>query len=257
MTPRDNIIHELNELKSSLANASQRDVYQVPAGYFEGLPDQLLKRVKALEAGSVSEELEHLSPLLNSISKAMPYSVPEDYFSTLENELRQTIASNSEQTAQEELEILSPLLSGLKNQSTFTVPRGYFENLQPAVHGDHTASEAKLVSITSRKWFRYAAAAVVTGFIVTIGFLALNKENAIDPETKSYAWVKSNLKKVSTDDINEFVELAKAETAEVVKPGTKEDISNLLKDVSDNEIQEFLNDTQLAETGTEDDLILN
>lgn len=257
MTPRENIIHELNELKSSLANASHRDVYQAPAGYFEGLADQLLKRVKALEAGSVSEELEHFSPLLNSISKDMPYSVPEDYFSTLEKELHQTIASGSEQTAQEELEILSPLLSGLKNQSTFTVPGGYFENLQPAVHGDRTASEAKLVSITSRKWFRYAAAAVVVGFVATIGFLALNKENTIDPETKSYAWVKSNLKKVSTDDINEFVELAKAETADVVKPGTKEDISNLLKDVSDNEIQEFLNDTELAETGTEDDLILN
>ena len=65
------------------------------------------------------------------------------------------------------------------------------------------------------------------------------------------------MKKVSTDDINEFVELANAESTDVVKTDTKDEISNLLKDVSDKEIQDFLNDTQTAEPETEDDLILN
>ena len=65
------------------------------------------------------------------------------------------------------------------------------------------------------------------------------------------------MKKVSTDDINEFVELASAGTPDIVKTDTKDEISNLLKDVSDKEIQDFLNDTQAAETETEDDLNLN
>lgn len=65
------------------------------------------------------------------------------------------------------------------------------------------------------------------------------------------------MKKVSTDDINEFVELASTETTDVVKVETKDDISNLVKDISDKEIQDFLNDTQSAEAGSDDDIILN
>ncbi|MEI9913058.1 MAG: hypothetical protein WDO71_27555 [Bacteroidota bacterium] len=38
-------------------------------GYFEGLADQVLNRIKALETEDAAEELGYLSPLLNSISK--------------------------------------------------------------------------------------------------------------------------------------------------------------------------------------------
>ena len=255
MTQRDNILQELQELKSILADAGFQNVYQAPAGYFDGLANEILNRVRALEATSASEELAALSPLLSSISKKMPQSVPAGYFDELGKKLEQTILTGNEQTAKEELESLSPLLSGLKNKKTYTAPVGYFENLQPAVNEEN--SKAKVVSITNHKWFRYAAAAVVIGFVATIGFLALNKEKTIDPESKSYAWVEKNLKKVSTDDINEFVELANEGTTDVVKLEAKGEINDLLKDVSDKEIQDFLNDTQSAEPGTEDDLILN
>ncbi|MGZ8552018.1 MAG: hypothetical protein ACXWV8_01350, partial [Chitinophagaceae bacterium] len=142
------------------------------------------------------------------------------------------------------------------SKETYGVPVGYFENLQPAFNIERAGSNAKVVSITSRKWFRYAAAALVIGFVATMAFLIRDKKD-IDPSNKSYAWVKKNLKKVSTDDINEFVELANAETTDIAKVEAKDEIDNLLKDVSDKEIQEFLNETQLAEPGTDDDLILN
>jgi hypothetical protein len=257
MTQRDTILQELHELKSSLADAGFQNVYQVPAGYFDGLAAQILKRIKALEATSPTEELENLSPLLSTISKKMPHSVPAGYFDTLGKKLEQTILTGNNESAQEELETLSPLLSGLKNKKTYTVPARYFENLQPAIDKENAGSKTKVVSITGRKWFRYAAAAVVVGFVATIGFILLNKNERIDPVNKSFAWVEKNLKKVSTDDINEFVELANEGTTDVVKTEAKDEISNLLKDVSDKEIQEFLNDTQLAESGTDDDLILN
>jgi hypothetical protein len=259
MTQRDTILQELQELKSSLADAGFQNVYQVPAGYFDGLADEILKRARALEATTAKEELENLSPLLSTISKKMPHSVPVGYFDTLEKKLEQAISTDSEQTAKEELETLSPLLSELKNKKTYTVPVGYFENLQPTISVDkeNEGSKTKIVSITSRKWFRYAAAAVVIGFVATIGFIVFNRNESIDPANKSYAWVEKNLKKVSTDEINEFVELANEGTTDMVKTEAKDEISNLLKDVSDKEIQEFLNETQLAEPGTDDDLILN
>ncbi|MGZ5220943.1 MAG: hypothetical protein ACXWV6_08360 [Chitinophagaceae bacterium] len=256
MAQRETILRELNELESNLADSGFQNVYQAPAGYFEGLASEILKRVKALEAATATEELETLSPLLSAISKKMPHSVPEGYFDTLGKKLEQAISPDSEQTAKEELESLSPFLSELKSKETYGVPVGYFENLQPAFNIERAGSNAKVVSITSRKWFRYAAAALVIGFVATMAFLIRDKKD-IDPSNKSYAWVKKNLKKVSTDDINEFVELANAETTDIAKVEAKDEIDNLLKDVSDKEIQEFLNETQLAEPGTDDDLILN
>lgn len=258
MTQRDNILQELRDLKSGLADITLQTTYRVPVGYFDGLADQVMRRIKALESADAVEELESLSPLLSSISKKMPYSTPKGYFEELGKQLEQAPASDL-QTVHQELEDLSPLLAGLKNKSTYTVPAGYFENFPATISKKIGAPEVKVISITSRKWLRYAAAALVIGFVATIGFLFLRKGGDVDPSDKSYAWVKQNLKKVSTDEINEFVELASAETVDAVKLEAKEEISNLLKDVSDKEIQEFLNDTEVAETGSEseDDLILN
>ncbi len=304
MTNRENILQELQELKSILADAGFQNTYQVPTGYFDGLADEILKRVRALESTTAEEELKNLSPLLSSISKQMPHSVPAGYFDAFEKKLEQTISTNKDQTAQEELETLSPLLSELKNKNTYTIPEGYFEelgtklkqtisnvdvkdltvqeelenlspllstlkkkktytipegyfeNLQPAID-KATFPAAKVISITNHKLFRYAVAAVVIGFVATVGLLFFNKQESIDPADKSYSWIKKNLKKVSTDDINEFVELSNTENADVVKVEAKDEISNLLKDVSDKELQDFLNDTQTAESETGDELILN
>lgn len=302
MTPKDNILNELLELKSALAAISRENIFEVPAGYFDGLaaeilkktralesgneagksdfsslatdlskqtpysipagyfnnlPEQILKRVKSAEPGNAADELASLSPLLSKISKQLPYTVPAGYFDTLERKLEQTIKGDNDQAATEESESISPLLSGLKNKTTYTVPAGYFENLQPPIAKENPIRETKVISITSRKWFRYAAAALVIGFVATIGLLLIKKPDPIDPTEKSFAWVQKNMKKVSTDDINEFVELASAGTTDLSKTGAKVEINNLLKDVSDKEIQDFLNDTQVAESETDDDLILN
>jgi hypothetical protein len=258
MKQRHNIIQELTELQSVLAPEGYRNVYQAPPSYFDNLADEMLKRVKAMEADSVKDELETLSPLLGSLSKKMPHSVPAGYFERLGTKLEQIASSNTEQSAPEELESLSLLLTSLKNKQTYTIPVGYFDNLLPLANTGEANPETKVVSMASRKWVRYAAAAAIIAFVATVGFFALNNKNDnINPDEKSYAWVERSLKKVSTDDINKFVELASAETTDIVKLEPKQEISNLLKDVSDKEIQEFLNDTQLTETGTDDDLILN
>ena len=252
-----NEVEKADFLSPLSTDLSKQTPYSTPAGYFNDLPEQILKRIKAAESDDAADELATLSPLLNKISKQVPYAVPEGYFDTLEKKLGQIIIADKDQTATEELESISPLLSGLKKKTTYTVPAGYFENLQLAIAKENPIRETKVISITSRKWFRYAAAALVIGFVATIGVLLLNKSNGIDPTDKSFAWVQKNMKKVSTDDINEFVELASAGATDVAKTETKDEINNLLKDVSDKEIQDFLNDTQAVESETDDDLILN
>lgn len=244
MTERDNILQELAGLNSSLGQAIQ-PVYRVPEGYFDTLPALMLKRIKTLDTPGATEEIESLSPLLAGISKRMPYTVPAGYF---DNPGR--VQDND--TADEPAE----WLSGLKEKATYTVPSGYFEQLPVAILQKVNASRAKIVPLTARKWFRYAAAASVIVFLAVLGFVFSNRET-VDPDTKSYAWVKKNMKKVSTDEIAEFVELASQETNQVVKAENGDDLSKLLSDVSDKEIQDFLNETLIAETPAEDDLILN
>ncbi len=256
MTHKDNILRELNELKSMLATVNPQNVYTVPVGYFDGLAVQVLNRIKALEAKNAAEEISYLSPSLNNISRQMPYAVPTGYFEGLTGKLMELVREkNDSQTAKEELEILSPLLSGLKKTMPYTVPQGYFESLAEK----RNKPVARVVSITQHRWFRYAAAAVVTGVVFLAGFLYFNSRNSFDPVEQPYAWVKKSIKKVDKADIDAFVKLADQElnnqAALVSNPVKPEEIKELLKDVSDKEIQDFLDETTVTESS--DETIMN
>lgn len=251
MTQRDNILRELNELQSSIGVAGHPG-YSVPEDYFDGLAGEILKRINAMEATTPKAELENLSPLLAGISRKTPFAVPDGYF----NELSKKMGSMPGTENTSEPVGVSPLLNGLNNKPTYTVPAGYFENLPARINKKIKEGETKVISITSRKWFRYAAAASVIAFVAMLGFVLLGKKE-VDPDSKSYAWVEKNLKKVSTDDITEFVELSTLERTDLAKLDTRDDISSLLQDVSDKEIQDFLNETAIADNSNNEELILN
>ncbi len=255
MTQNSNILQELNELESSLAGLAAQNIYSVPDGYFEGLAGQVLNRIKAMEAANAAEELGYLSPMLSNMSKQLPYTVPAGYFEGLEEQLMQTVRnSNDYQTATEELETLSPLLSGLKKEMPYSVPQGYFENLATDINTQANKTETKVISLGSRKWFRYAAAAVVVGVIATLSFMLINQDK-VTADKDSYAWVKKNIKKVSTEKIEEFIQLTD-EDKSVASIDTKiEDVKELVKDVPENEIQSLLNDTELLDDANSDDNI--
>ena len=237
MSQRANILEELKELKSSLAGAPAQNIFSVPEGYFEGLADQVLNRIKALKAADAVEELDHLSPGLNAISKQMPYAVPTGYFDELNERSLAVIEENK--TAKEELSELSPLLAGADKKMPYAVPQGYFETLRI-----DNRKPAKVVSITSARWFKFAAAAVITGVIALAGFIYFNSRP--DPVDNPYAWVKKSIKKVDRTEIDELVNLADQEltgmSSTVTIPKTEE-IKDLMKDISDKELQDFLNET--------------
>jgi hypothetical protein len=244
---------ELCYLSSVLATCSKEIPYTVPAGYFETLATQVLRRIKAIEAQSPEEELEYLSPILSGLSRQMPYTVPTGYFEELNEKAIDNTAGDSNLSAVEELETLSPFLGGLKKEMPYTVPQGYFDNLINGINKEANKPAAKVVSIAGRKWFRYAAAAVMTGVIATIGlkFIGQNKNVSINKDP--HAWVEKGIKKVSTDNLNEFIQLSDAEKSIVsADPKQQQEIKELIKDVPDNEIQSLINDTQILDDGTDD-----
>lgn len=241
-------MQELKELESSLATASPLNVYVAPAGYFDGLAGEILNRIQAMEAADSLEEMKILSGAISNMPVVNPYSVPAGYFEKLPENLLKLVSNTAgEQTTQQELEALSPLLNSLRKEAPYKVPAGYFDQLNaPATRKEET----KVISLVNRKWFRYAAAALVIAFVASIGFLFLNKKENIDPSEKSFAWVEKSMKKVSTDEINQFVEMTDDMAPVVASTSEKDVIKELVKNIPAEEIQDFLND--VASTDTED-----
>jgi hypothetical protein len=237
------ILNELRELQSSLARIDQKNVYSVPDDYFTNLPQLVLQKIKA------NEEIEEISPLLAGISRKMDYKVPADYFSNFSVNITEKLNDVNEPSVSDELETLSPLLSGIGKKMPYSVPGNYFEKV--AIPG---VQEAKVISISKRSWFRYAAAAVITAIIVSSGFLILDKKE-IDPDIKPFAWVEKKLDKVSTNDINEFVQLVDITSTDVTISTTPAEIKQLIKEVSSEDIYDFLEETEIAEPESEEDIL--
>ena len=82
MNRRKEILDELKDAAPSLGVDFQLP-YKVPAGYFEGLAERILLRIRLENAQSAQEELEVISPFLSGLTKEMPFSTPEGYFDTL------------------------------------------------------------------------------------------------------------------------------------------------------------------------------
>jgi len=249
MTNRNTILNELNELESTLGNLSPQNLYAVPNGYFEGLPTRIMTRIKALEATSAKEELEYLSPLLSNASKEMPYSVPTGFFQNFADSVIERLNENvNHQTSEEEIKNLSPLLSSLKNKNPYSVPAGYFETLDKTVVRQPADSfgekkQAKVISIASRRWYRLAAAAIVIGIVAVTGLMLINKQPNIDKDPQG--WIETKLKG-DEDKIDELVTLvnqdAGAKTIEENEEAKQAEIKELMKDIPEKEIEDFLND---------------
>ncbi len=264
MTQKDNILQELRELESTLADIAPKNVYSAPAGYFETLVETVMIRIKALEAENSFQELSYLSPLLSKISKKMPYSIPVGYFEGLEEKLMQSVRQRSDyQTVKEELETLSPLLSSLNKQMPYSIPQDYFQNLNTINAITDSKPKAKVISIGTRKWFRYAAAAIVVGIVSLAGFLLIkNKVN--NDSTKSFAKFEKKLdkeiKKSSDKELTEFVQQftdAGLTGEEKVQTNPKEEAKDLLKDVPDKELKNFLEETADSDISDSDDMPVN
>ena len=168
------------------------------------------------------------------------------------------MASETEQDFDKELESLSPLLSGLKKQVPYSVPDNYFEGLVNIAKNKEERKEAKIISIGVRKWFRVAVAAVVTGIIAFSGFLFTRKDG-IDPVNKSHAWVEKSLKQVSTDDLNQFIDMSDEQLPVIASVTPGKEAKELVNNLSDEQIRDFLDEVNVAGSGSdsENDILLN
>ena len=264
MTNRATILNELENLGSSLKDHNHQNMYTVPAGYFDGLADQILNRIKALNANSAKDELKYLSALLSEVSKQTPYSVPAGFFQSLSEDVLKRIGEHeNHQTSEEEIEDLSPFLSSLKNKNPYSVPAGYFDSIGTEVVRKDSFGEnkkAKVISITRRKWYSIVAAAVVIS-IVAVSGLFIFKNRQTDIAKNSEKIIKDVVKKVDAEKIDEFVLLTNDDSTErsdsESEAAKKAEIKELMKDVPEKEIEEFLIDALALESTNDTDGSMN
>ena len=217
--------------------------YQVPQGYFEGLADNILQRVKATATDNASDELEIISPFLSQIDKKMPFSTPAGYFDELgENAIAGAQAIDFVNGT---LENLSPLMSGLRRMYVYEVPAGYFEQLPGEVLKAVKAHQpARVVSMSfTRRVIRYAAAAVVAGLIITAGWLYVGNRSIKDPN----GFPPKDLANISDELLEKYLENqtpTAAETAIAAIDNNDEidanDMKDMLADVSDEDLQQYI-----------------
>jgi len=122
-----NILNELKEAGSTILLATERrNIYVVPADYFNSFPQNLLSRIFVesilpvnlytvpvgyfdrlpeliLEKISVQMDFEEINRL-----EKMPYSVPDGYFNTLAKSVLEKIKAHPNKAVQEELKEIAP-----------------------------------------------------------------------------------------------------------------------------------------------------
>ena len=224
MTQRDNILQELRELGSLLYELSPSEVYKVPHGYFENLPDEVLQKIRDMQSSQA--EL--------TISREMPYAVPAGYFENLSGSILNKVTTGPD--ARKEIQELSPLLAGLDRSMPYTIPAGYFEKEITAPR-----KTAKVIAITRRKIFRYAAAAVMTGVFVLAGLIYVTG-NA-DPQKALARMEKKVTKEINRTSDKELIEFMETTAGtDVAAIDMRDDINGMLKDVPSAELQRFLDE---------------
>jgi len=244
----DFISNELKEISPLLGNTERQNPFNVPTGYFENFASDLMSRIKAEESKSADEELENLSPFLSKLNKKTPFSLPDNYFKELAGNAM--AGAKAVEFVNDELENLPTVLSELKNKSVYEVPQNYFENFSASVLDKvKTQHPAKVISIGKKtNWLRYAAAAVVIGFIATTVVFVVNRKN--NAPTFSYSKIDEkqltdSLQNANDDDISNYMQSHSISMSDVNNSvasldGNDNDDDDMLADVSDNELQQYV-----------------
>lgn len=136
-------------------------------------------------------------------------------------------------------------------KTPFVVPQGYFsklpESIMSAIKAESPTEKkpARIISLKYRFLTGVAAAAVLTGVIIFSAYFFANR-NTADISKDPQAWVSNEIRKVSDDKLNNFIELtAKTAASNDAAEGlawNSQEIASLVSDIPNEEIKSLLND---------------
>lgn len=214
MNPGNEIVKELEELASPLANMPRTTPFTVPEEYFNTLNEALK------EALTYEEE-----PTL-TLPKETPFALPQGYFEGFAASLIDKVAE-------------APAFGEIAGAG-FEVPAGYFEGLpqqilQAAKAADSITSaapqqkQAKVISFFPQKAIRWAAAA---GLILAIGLggykmIGNSPQRAVSTEIQLAQLDKAVISSYVQQHIDEFDTEMLAEASPVLNQPAEKNIDQL------------------------------
>lgn len=277
MKKKAEILDELKDIGVDWnSNPTDAYLFDVPNGYFDTLPSQIMANIKA------SESETELNPTLNnaltkstlfdvpenyfdalsnnilskihardaiiegnvqifkSVSAENPYHLPENYFESLSRNVFDRIVSD-DIVSSEEIESISPLLATLKHKNSYETPDTYFNAIDFAEKIQVKTIETKVVehpAVKSIKWARWAAAASII-LIFSVGgakFLGTNSAS-VNPDQK----LEQSLAKIPDAKIQEWLANNIDEIDISSLQGTASN-SNRPKTVDEQRIEDIQND---------------
>jgi hypothetical protein len=155
------ILNELRSISPDLAEMEKVNVFSVPEGYFIDLDKKIATTI-----------------FLQQDEKNTFQKVPEGYFDSFSSNIISRI-KEEEESADSEMKSISPALHYIKDEKIFTVPEGYFDDLSDRILNRINGQNAKIVSFNSaKKWWKYAAAAVIAGIITITSMQLFKSQNS-------------------------------------------------------------------------------
>ncbi len=189
------ILNEIRALAPTVAPLDKNNVYQVPAGYFENFPGNVLGILLRSE-----------SPVAIGAASGQVLKVPEGYFETLSDNILMKVREESQENSRYEIQRISPVLASLQDINVFSVPFGYFDSLKGPANRDAQPAAAKVITMKSRKtWFKVAAAAIVTGVIAMASLQLFNTEKGNSQIAETVTITQGNIASVTAKQINDGI----------------------------------------------------
>ena len=202
------ILDELKNIAPRLSEMEKVNVFQVPEGYFMDLNERILTNV-----------------FINQNEKNSLQQVPEGYFDSLSTRILSRI--KQEESAESEIKSISPALHYLKGEQVFKVPEGYFDDLSDRILKRIKGQSGKVVYLDSvKKWWKYAAAAVVAVVITVASLQIFRSPGSKDGKTLAAA----------SENLPGYVQLAS-------KYQTPRQLDQGIASLSDDEIAKYLERT--------------
>lgn len=227
-----NILNELREAgAATLIQANNKNYYSVPEDYFSNLSSHVMANIFVNQLTAITpytvpgNYFEHLPDIIldkiNASSLQLPnrkqdvFTVPNGYFNAFAKNVVEKIKAQGNSDVTRELEEISPLLSTISRKNVYSLPEKYFDELIPLKQVGKKDPSAKIISIgsKSRRWINYAAAACISAVLFGGGYFFISGNN-----TKP------------------------VQTTQPVAATVKADIQQQLADISDSEIESYLNE---------------
>lgn len=217
MEKNDVIKNEMAEISPFIAAMDKINMYTVPDHYFDHLSEEIIHR-------------KNKQSLVSNMK--LPYQVPADYFNDLSENILHAVKTNE---VREELKIVAPLLATIENKNQYSVPPHYFDELEIPVNKEKSAL-SKVVSLSQKRWVKYAAAAFVAGAVALGGIRYANQgNNDIDPSN-----VNTGISKLSDNEIMDYLKNHDGPYEINAIQYQDKDIQQSLDSMSEDEIQNYL-----------------